>query len=522
VFGGGIGALDSTVVLSNNVRIHSCTAMTGGAIAAQRSTVILRDRVAIGNTNVWQWNLAGLYGGGIYANSCTTLLKDVEVVCGALTYGSGGGLCILGTGACIIADSIIAHNIAGGRGGGIDAGLMAGTFLLDHVVVTGNTANFDGGGICWRGSGALTASNGARIVDNRVLNGRGGGAYLESGGPHVLRNLDFSDNECSRSGGGLCMESSVVNSTACVFDGNRAMTETFGGGDAAAFGGGGAAVLPGGTLAAYNCTWRNNRVDNQYGCGGALHVRGSAVTIDSIFSSGVHAAVPPTQFVGNRAGISNSAGGAVFLYDGAAGSCAHAFFASNRAVNGGALSVNRASLTLENSVFTRNTAGNGGGAMLLTFMPNQPLVRHCTFVENYPFAAEIGAATAQFQNCIMWGNLPQQIAPGSHTAVLAYCDIEGGYAGAGNIDSNPVFVAAALLNYDIAADSPCRDAGMALAMVTNDCVGNPRPYGPAWDMGAYEFVPEPGVPGPLLLLFVIYILQFCERKKNAFRAFIFC
>jgi hypothetical protein len=359
-------------------------------------------------------------------------------------------------------------------------------------------------------------------VDNRVLNGRGGGAYLESGGPHVLRDLDVSANASSRSGGGLCMESSVVNCTACVFDGNRAMTETIGGEDAAAFGGGGAAVLPGGVLAAYNCAWRNNRVDNQYGCGGALYVYGSAVTIDSIFSSGVHAALPPTQFIANRAGTSNSAGGALFLYEGAAGSCAHAFFASNHAVNGGALSANRASLTLENSVFARNTAASAGGAMLLAFMPNQPLVRHCTFVENYPCAAEIGAATAQFQNCIMWGNLPQQIAPGSHTAVLAYCDIESGYAGAGNITSNPVFVAAALLHYDIAADSPCRDAGMALPSITNDCIGTPRPYGPAWDMGAYEFVPEPGALGPLGLLFAIYKLQFGGRKKNECRAFIVC
>jgi len=196
-----------------------------------------------------------------------------------------------------------------------------------------------------------------------------------------------------------------------------------------------------------------------------------------------------------------------------AGTISHAVLASNRAVNGGAIAVQDAAVQLENLVIVQNRVRNMGGGLSIVFPRNQPLVRHCTFADNDLYGCDIGAATATFQNCIFWGNVSSQITPWSDTAMVSYCCVEGGYAGAGNIDSNPVFVAAAMLNYDIAADSPCRDSGMNLPAVTNDCIGTPRPYGPAWDMGAYEFVPEPGGWG-VLGLFTIYNLRLAIGRRR--------
>ena len=66
-------------------------------------------------------------------------------------------------------------------------------------------------------------------------------------------------------------------------------------------------------------------------------------------------------------------------------------------------------------------------------------------------------------NSIIWGNEPAQI---SGSAQVTYCDVEGGYAGTGNIDADPLFVKGPLGKYylsQIAAgqsqDSPCVDAG---------------------------------------------------------------
>jgi hypothetical protein len=76
------------------------------------------------------------------------------------------------------------------------------------------------------------------------------------------------------------------------------------------------------------------------------------------------------------------------------------------------------------------------------------------------------------------GNLP----------IVSYCDIMGGWPGAGNIDADPLFADPAAHDFHLLHPSPCRNAGDNAAVVeAGDFEGDPRIAGGTVDMGADEF-----------------------------------
>ena len=52
---------------------------------------------------------------------------------------------------------------------------------------------------------------------------------------------------------------------------------------------------------------------------------------------------------------------------------------------------------------------------------------------------------------------------------------------------DPKFVSHSNRNFRLQSSSPCLDAGTSLSQVTDDFDGKPRPQGPAWDTGTYEY-----------------------------------
>jgi len=111
-------------------------------------------------------------------------------------------------------------------------------------------------------------------------------------------------------------------------------------------------------------------------------------------------------------------------------------------------------------------------------------------------------------NCIFWDNTSYGIYNYSSVSVVLYSDVQGGYAGTGNIDADPCFVDANnpdpnLWNLRLQPDSPCIDAGDTTALpagIFADAGGNLRGVddparadtgisflGVTVDMGAYEF-----------------------------------
>ena len=99
-----------------------------------------------------------------------------------------------------------------------------------------------------------------------------------------------------------------------------------------------------------------------------------------------------------------------------------------------------------------------------------------------------GGGRAHAANNIIWGNTEAAIEVDETThppseLTITHSDIEGDWPGEANVDVDPGFRGAG--DYRLGEDSPLIDIGVD-AGVMQDLDGQPRPIGPAPDLGAYE------------------------------------
>lgn len=77
-----------------------------------------------------------------------------------------------------------------------------------------------------------------------------------------------------------------------------------------------------------------------------------------------------------------------------------------------------------------------------------PALTNCTFSGNSATTYGGGMAnlgsSPMLTNCILWDNSAPEggeiYNDGTSTPTVTYCDVQGGYIGGGNIDSDPLFV----------------------------------------------------------------------------------
>lgn len=317
----------------------------------------------------------------------------------------------------------------------------------------------------------------------------------------VIANCEFKNNVVAENGPAILQSITTAGNGPsdfsltlenCVFEGNKNVGTGYN-----LYGG---AVSTEGDISIIGCTFDSNIVDrdgdsiftNEAGCGGAVAILGSAATIDkSTFSN---------QVIG--ASTTSAGGSAVYVTS-----------TSNGV----------ASADITNSLFYGNDAGSGGargsvyvhvsadGTLGTPVGPASFSVRNCTFDSNTATgggAADVHqqgvSTTGVVENCIfsnITGNyLREQNGAGILNAdyILAFNNT-GGSTGDGLTVTNlltgdPNYQNPGAGNYNIDASSAAYDAGKVIAGVTEDIVGTSRPFGTAYDIGAYEY--DPGVNSP--------------------------
>jgi hypothetical protein len=165
---------------------------------------------------------------------------------------------------------------------------------------------------------------------------------------------------------------------------------------------------------------------------------------------------------------------------------------------GGGMLVAGGDVTLERCIVANNTADWSGGI----FAEDSLTIANCTIVGNWDrFPEHHGSANwiggdPHVTNSILWDNGPTGIRTYGN-AGIRYSDVEGGWPGVGNINADPLFLAAGTDSMRLHSTSPCRDTG--------DPTSPLDPDGSRADMGARPFDPtltveNPQVPARFLVL----------------------
>jgi hypothetical protein len=207
-----------------------------------------------------------------------------------------------------------------------------------------------------------------------------------------------------------------------------------------------------------------------------------------MYNSSSSPRITNTTFTGNSA----SQGGGMYNFS-SSPSITNTTLTGNTGTEGSGMYNRSSSPTITNTTFTGNAAISNGGAMYN--YESNPTITNATFTGNA--ANSNGGALYNFlfsnptvSNSILWGN-GTEITNSSSTPTVTYSIVQGGYAGTGNINADPLFVNAANGNLRLQSCSPAINAGLNSAVpsgITTDLDGNPRFFNSGIvDMGAYEF-----------------------------------
>ncbi len=372
--------------------------------------------------------------------------------------------------------------------------VLDGLTLARHVVTGSDAATLDGfvitGGNAYQGPSLQRYGGGMynEGVSPRVVNCTftanasyysGGAMFNFNNAPHI-ENCSFVGNTANHRGGACYSRDSAATFTACRFADNDAGYWQADGGGLYASG------MPG--IAIDRCTFDGN-VASGYGGGAMLH-QGNFVVRDSLFVD---------NLAESGGGLKVSGGNAVIEGCRFQGNRAHHY--------GGGLSVVApGDVLLENDVLFDNSVGSGTGGAIINSGAGLRIVNTTVFRNVTAPVSEAGGlhttgcGTSVVVNSIFWGNSGAQIhrrSGSTHSA--SYSDIQDGFAGPGNIDADPLFVAPEAGDLRLRPHSPCIDAADDAAAPPRDAAGNARCDDPATpgsdgsvpqyaDMGAFEYL----------------------------------
>jgi predicted outer membrane repeat protein len=368
---------------------------------------------------------------GSGANSASVL--DGFTITGGNTTGAtdpnGGGIYI-NSGTPTINNCTISGNFSATNGGGgyID---NSSSPWFTNCIVMGNAAP-SGGGFRSTANG----SNNPRFINCKFVsnsatggagNGNGGGLLLGPG-LEIITGCSFINNTATNQGGGIHSTGSTSTISNSTFGGNTQTVSASDNGGAGIYNSGGNPLIDG-------CLFASNLSS---GDGGAIRENGSASTIRSC------------KFAGNTAGSGSAVWSAA-----AAGSPVQAdcLYVGNAASGQGTVGTDTSGTwTIADCTFSQNQAGTDGGAIIAN------------------------DSTVNLRNAVLWDdNAPAdaELGSGSGTLSVNYCDVQGGFAGTGNLDVDPLFVGGAGGTWTASAsyDSTFGDATFGQTTLTSSSGG---------------------------------------------------
>jgi len=147
---------------------------------------------------------------------------------------------------------------------------------------------------------------------------------------------------------------------------------------------------------------------------------------------------------------SASHGGGFCLRNGSLAELTNCVVSGNSSVrNGGGLSVESGSAARAiNCVLYHNQAGSVGAQVFASTFVNLSIVA--------------------MRNTIVWGASPEAVSGAGAYISATFSDIQGGWGGIGNIDADPLFVAAENGDFRLQNGSPCADRGDPSSPVDSD------------------------------------------------------
>jgi len=415
---------------------------------------------------------------GIVLDSSDAIMSNMEI----LENGNRGIYCSYSN--PVISNSVISNNK-----GGIH--LFHSDAVITDVEITDNEIRWSdptlhvGAGICCEYSDpTLTNVNISRNMVNRPVYGKGGGGMYCQGSHPVLNNVEITENICggtvgSDAGGGMYLSDSRPVFNEVTISGN--VSDNYGGG----------------VYCDTNCIVENVEIiGNSASTGGGLFIKGSPVIRDVVI----------------RDNMATSMGGGIsigwngFQYNNPVFD--RVYIVSNSAKHyGGGIDIYRGSPNIRNSLIADNTIYGTStvhhhGAGINIGDNSIPTFSNLTIANN---SCNLGGggirisdeSQMQVHNSILWNNEPDAISGLSSNILVSYSNIEGGWLGEGNKDTDPLFFGSVEHPYQLSQLSPCIDAGhpdtSAFDIGMYDLMGNYR----LWDgdldgdtivdMGAYEF-----------------------------------